>query len=135
MADAVDGERLSGGAGEAAPAVVRGPGGVRGNEPEDSIRAVEGAVEDVGVAVRAGDHLDPFVRDVRKPRGITHDHPQLLIGLHELGEQWAADVPGRSGDNDHEGLAVRWIGTPAILRRTTHCHNGNFSTELLTEME
>jgi hypothetical protein len=97
---------LDGWTGETAVGVVRGQGGVRGDEPEDGVRAVEGTVEDLGFRVRAGDHLDASARRVRKPGGIAHDHAQFLArcrgGFQEPGEQLTADVPGRSSDDDHE---------------------------------
>lgn len=108
VADAVRGEGLRGGAGEAAVGVLRGQGGVRGNEPEHGVRTLEGPVDDPGVAVRAGDHLDAFAHRVGKAGGVAHDHAQFLVvgggGLQEQGQQVAADVPGGSSDDDHENL-------------------------------
>lgn len=111
MSDAVGGERLRGGVGEAAVGVHRGQRGVRGDEPEDGVRALEGPVDDLGVAVRADDHLDAFAHRVREPGGVAHDHPQFLAvgggGLQQQGQQVAADVPRGSSDDDHENLVGR----------------------------
>ncbi len=140
MADAVRGERLRGGAGEAAVGVLGGAGGVRRDEPEDGVGAREGPVDDRGVAVRAGDHLDAFAHRLGQPRGVAHDHAQFLVAgggrFQEQGQQVAADVPGGGSDDDHENLRVRAGSVrPSSCGAPRCCHNGNFSTGSLPETE
>ena len=123
MADAVGDERLDGGAGETGVGVLGGQRGVRGDEPEDGVRTLEGPVEDLGLRVRAGDHLDASARRVRKPGRIADDHPQLLAcgggRLQEPGEQLTADVTGGSSNDNHENLAGRADRDTPILRGAT----------------
>lgn len=74
MADAVGHEGLRGGPGETAVGVLRGQRRVRGDQPEHGVRALEGAVDDLGVTVRAGDHLYTVAHRVGQPGGVTYDH-------------------------------------------------------------
>ncbi|GGL69835.1 hypothetical protein GCM10009706_05240 [Curtobacterium citreum] len=74
-------------------------------EVVDRLDAVDGGPDGDGVLQVTLRHLDVVVPgDVLEFPGGPHEHPDLVSGLEETGDESAADVPGGAGDEDvHAG--------------------------------
>ncbi len=100
-------ERVGGGAGEVGIGLLQRELRVGGREPEHGVRTGEGAVDDRGVAVRSGDHVDAVANGGREPARVTDDDADRFAGIEQVPDDVAADVAGGCGDDDHEETTFR----------------------------
>ena len=81
---------------------------IRRDHPEDRVRAGEGAVDDVGIGVRAHDDVDAGADRIGEFRRVAHDDAQLFAAGASVGEAastWLPISPGGCRDDDHASIS------------------------------
>ena len=70
-------------------------------KPEHCVGARERLLGSIAVAVRSLHNVDSFACLGRQARRVAHDHANRFPAVEDIPENLAADLPRRSGDDDH----------------------------------
>jgi hypothetical protein len=111
--DTVPPDRLAQRQREVAEVALDAVGARRGrHQPEHPVGTVAGRAEEIGVGVRALEHLGPLTCPGSQAAGVAGDHPdrgRFVQGVENVVEDLSADTAGRGGDDDH-GTQLRFKG-------------------------
>ena len=69
--------------------------------PEHGLRAVEGAIDHRGIAVRSLDDIDSIADRLRQLARIAHDAAHRFVAVEQMLDDVVADIAGRRRDDDH----------------------------------